>query len=225
MKQDATAAVTSRDSDDDVPDLGQSQRQLLQIAAATNRDSDDDALDLDQSEGQPLQIAAATSRDSDDDTLDLGQPLGHILQSAAAASRDSDDDVLDLGQPLGQILQSAAASNKETEVIDVDMHACKQPPAPYWIQNLELRQQDKEQLTEGDWLTDKHINAFHKMLKQQCPMQNGLQDTLVLAKKMRWHSETTDLLLTWTIYTGCVHQTLVVQMTPLTSTTACLRTQ
>ena len=67
---------------------------------------------------------------------------------------------------------------------------------PYWIQHLEFRQQDKELLTGGNWLTrgiwltDKHINVFNKLLKQQCLMQNGLQDPLVIAK-MAWHSETT----------------------------------
>ena len=88
-------------------------------------------------QGQVQQTAAATNRDSDDEALDLDQSEGQLLQIATATSRDSDDDVLYLGQSLGQILQSTAATNEETEVIDVDMHACKQPPAPYWIQNLE----------------------------------------------------------------------------------------
>ena len=95
----------------------------------------------------------------------------------------------------------------------------KLPPEPYWIQHLELCQQDKELLTGGNWLiggnwlTDKHINAFNKLLKQQCPMRNGLQDPLLIAK-MTWHSETTDF-----------GQTLAAQTTLPTSMTACLHIQ
>ena len=134
--------------------------------------------------------AAATNSDSDEDGLDLDQTERELLQTAAATSRDG-GDVAHLGQPQQQLLQTA--TNKETEVIDADMHTCKLPPEPYWIQHLELCQQDKKLLTGSNWFTDKHINTFNKLLKQQCPMQNGLHDPLVIAK-MTWHSETMDFI-------------------------------
>ena len=71
----------------------------------------------------------------------------------AVTSRDSDDEIQEVDQPMGQLLPTAPVTNGDSP-IDVDMYTCKQPPAPYWIQDLELRQQDKAQLTEGAWLTD-----------------------------------------------------------------------
>jgi len=94
---------------------------------------------------------------------------------------------------LRQQLPSKPVTNGENP-IDVDTFTCKQSPAPYWTQDLELRQQDKTQLIEGSWLTDKHINASNKLLKQQCPNQNGLQDTHILAEKLMWRSNTKDFV-------------------------------
>ena len=116
------------------------------------------------------------------------------LPTAATTSRDSDNEV-QLDQPIGRLLPPAPVPNgKSDEPINADMYTCKEPPAPYWIQDLELRQQDKEQLAEGAWLTDKHINASNKLLKQQCPNQNGLEDKLVLANKLTWRSNTKDFV-------------------------------
>ena len=111
----------------------------------------------------------------------LDQTEGQLPQTAAARSKDR-DNVVDFGQPQQQLLQTAAATNKKTEVINADVHTCKLPPEPYWIQHLKLRQQVLELLTGGNWLTDKHINAFKKLQKQQCLMQNGLQGPVVTAK-------------------------------------------
>ena len=35
-------------------------------------------------------------------------------------------------------------------------------------------------LRNGEWLTDKHINAARSLLKEQFPLQQGLQDTILL---------------------------------------------
>ena len=122
----------------------------------------------------------------------LDQTEGQLPQTAAARSKDR-DNVVDFGQPQQQLLQTAAATNKKTEVINADVHTCKLPPEPYWIQHLKLRQQVLELLTGDNWLTDKHINAFKKLQKQQCLMQNGLQGPVVTAK-MTWHSEAMDFV-------------------------------
>ena len=136
-------------------------------------------------------MAETTARDGDTTgTTNLDEQMGQLLP--AATSRDR-DDVVALGQPQQQLLQTATAVNKDVEVINADMHTCKLPPEPYWIQHLELREHDKELLTGGNWLTDKHINAFNKLLKQQCPMQNGLYDPLLIAKMTR-HSETANFV-------------------------------
>ena len=39
---------------------------------------------------------------------------------------------------------------------------------------------DKQQLQQGDWLTDKHANAFNKLLLHQFPAQNGFQCPLIV---------------------------------------------
>ena len=35
-------------------------------------------------------------------------------------------------------------------------------------------------MRSGEWLTDKHINAAHSLLRKQFPYQQGLQDTLLI---------------------------------------------
>ena len=140
-----------------------------------------------------MPTATVTHGDSDDEVQEVDQSMGQLLPTAPVTHGDSDDEVLDLNQSLRQQRPSKPVTNGENP-IDVDTFTCKQSPAPYWIQDLELRQQDKTQLIEGSWLTDKHINASNKLLKQQCPNQNGQQDTLVLAEKLMWRSNTKDFV-------------------------------
>ena len=126
-----------------------------------------------------LPTAATTSRDSDDDKV---QEVDEPILSAPVPNRDS-DEVHEVDEPVRQ-LPPEGVTNGGSDPIDADMYTCKQPPAPYWIQGLELCQQDKAQLREEAWLTDKHVNSCNKLLKQQCPNQNGFQGMLVLAKKL-----------------------------------------
>ena len=123
-----------------------------------------------------MPTATVTHGDSDDEVQEVDQSMGQLLPAAPVTHGDSDDEVLDLNQSLRQQRPSKPVTNGENP-IDVDTFTCKQSPAPYWIQDLELRQQDKTQLIEESWLTDKHINASNKLLKQQCPNQNGLYRT------------------------------------------------
>ena len=53
-------------------------------------------------------------------------------------------------------------------------------PVVYWNQRLGLHQTDLTAVKEGEWLTDKHINAAQALLQAQFPSQQGLQDTLSL---------------------------------------------
>ena len=44
------------------------------------------------------------------------------------------------------------------------------------------------------WLTDKHISAVNKILREQHPQQNGLQDTLALTVKLQRTSNCTNFV-------------------------------
>ena len=50
----------------------------------------------------------------------------------------------------------------------------------YWVKHLYLFNSDKDILMQGRWLTDRNMNAGQKLLRNQFPQQNSLQDTLVL---------------------------------------------
>lgn len=43
-------------------------------------------------------------------------------------------------------------------------------------------------------MSDRHISAVHKLLKQQYPSQTGLQNTLELSNRFRWRSNSTDFV-------------------------------
>lgn len=55
----------------------------------------------------------------------------------------------------------------------------------FWVQSLDLRPSDESELVNGDWLSNKHINAVGKLLKKQHPNQNGFQDPLMLSPKLQ----------------------------------------
>ena len=80
------------------------------------------------------------------------------------------------------------------EVVDADAHVAQQYLAPFWLKDLELKDTDKDQLLNGEWLTDKHISAVSKLLQQQHPQQNGLQDSVVLASELQWESNSTNFV-------------------------------
>ena len=61
---------------------------------------------------------------------------------------------------------------------------------PYWVRELELRENDKEIICSGHWLTDKHISAMNKLLRRQYPQQNGLMDTICLSEQSVWKAKT-----------------------------------
>lgn len=62
------------------------------------------------------------------------------------------------------------------------------------MKNLNLTMADKELITANDWLTDKHINAVNKLLLNQFPNQNGLQDPLLLAAMKQYKSGNTNFV-------------------------------
>ncbi len=50
----------------------------------------------------------------------------------------------------------------------------------YWNKQLGLHENDRTAVRNGEWLSDKHINAAHSLLREHFPLQKGLQDTLML---------------------------------------------
>ena len=75
------------------------------------------------------------------------------------------------------------------DVIDVEAHIPQQQLSAYWLKQLELCLDDRDELLKNKWLTDKHVSAVNKLLRRQYPKQNGLQDTIVLAEQSVWKSE------------------------------------
>ena len=51
-----------------------------------------------------------------------------------------------------------------------------------------MTDQDRETLVNGEWLSDKHVNAANKLLQLQYPTINGLQDPVVLADACKYRS-------------------------------------
>ena len=58
----------------------------------------------------------------------------------------------------------------------------------FWVKDLSLTDQDRETLVNGEWLSDKHVNAANKLLQLQYPTINGLQDPVVLADACKYRS-------------------------------------
>ena len=60
----------------------------------------------------------------------------------------------------------------------------------YWLKELDLSISDKQIVSNGKWLTDKHIRAAQLLLKNQCPDIGGFQSTLLaphyVTKEKRW---------------------------------------
>ena len=64
------------------------------------------------------------------------------------------------------------------EVVDADAHVAQQHTYPFWLKCLQLQETDKDELLNREWLTDKHISRVGKLLQQQLPEQNCLQDSI-----------------------------------------------
>ncbi len=64
----------------------------------------------------------------------------------------------------------------------------------YWIETLLLFKTDKENLQNGGWLSDAHVYAASKLLKNQYPTQNGLLSPLPLYHNLVWKSSNTDFI-------------------------------
>ncbi len=64
----------------------------------------------------------------------------------------------------------------------------------YWNKRLGLHESDRTTVRCGEWLTDKHINAAQSLLREQFPLQQGLQDTLLVEQCRTYHSGTNNFV-------------------------------
>ena len=99
-------------------------------------------------------------------------------------------------QPKYHSTPTRGASATSPIVISESESGSRSTPAEqeYWVQELGLRNEERDILHTGDWLNDLHVAAVNKLLKAQFPQQNGLQDTLALADLCRFQSSPTDFV-------------------------------
>lgn len=90
---------------------------------------------------------------------------------------------------LSDLHKESSETLANQEVTDVEAHIPQQQLSEYWLKQLDLRLDDRDELLKQKWLTDKHIRAVNKLLRRQHPKQNGLQDTLLLTEQSVWESE------------------------------------
>ena len=78
---------------------------------------------------------------------------------------------------------------KESEIIDLDKEKVKESmdsDVPKWIEfeNASLTIQDKDFLTKGEWLSDRHVTMAQLLVKSKFPHLNGLRTTLEQKKPL-----------------------------------------
>ena len=79
---------------------------------------------------------------------------------------------------------SDTSSEAESESDTEPKTKTKPPPkkrklSQYWIADLDLKTSDKAIIERGRELTDRHMEAAHKVLAEQFPHLQGLQSTLL----------------------------------------------
>ena len=100
-----------------------------------------------------------------------------------------------------QLQQKNCINKTPTEVIDADAHIPKDvKPLQPWV--VGLSQDDRSRVTGGEWLNDKLITAFQKLLKQQFPHLSGLQD-VSLGQTLSFEIEAAEFVQV--LHTGCGH--------------------
>ena len=70
----------------------------------------------------------------------------------------------------------------------ISVEKFEEKPINYWVKDLALHIEDKDEISNGGWLSDKHISAMNKLLTAQFPAQEGLQDCLLLARYNKYQS-------------------------------------
>lgn len=96
------------------------------------------------------------------------------------------------GEECRNIFVRPSPGGSPNSPIPVD--SVKLRPMMYWVKEIGLTVSDQKTLKNGDWLTDKHVNALSKLLVTQFPSQTGLQDPLALATCQTYNSTSEDFV-------------------------------
>ena len=57
----------------------------------------------------------------------------------------------------------------------------------WWVQELDLREEDKLSIENGKFLNDRHTHAVQKLLQKQFPGLDGLQSTCSISAAVQIH--------------------------------------
>ena len=82
--------------------------------------------------------------------------------------------------PSGSVLNPIIAEN------------VKDKSVKYWLKDLGL--DDYCLITDGEWLTDRHIDIFNNLLIKTFPKQNGLQSSIILSHYQNYNSSSHDFV-------------------------------
>ena len=141
------------------------------------------------------------SSTSDDSLCCLSPAADHLKSPETKISSQTLSEIDSPGSPKAcstpNHLSSSLlhAGNTKQNAIDADKERkTKQKKIKPWIAELGLNEFDKRELVDGDWLTDKHINAVNTLLRKQHPTKAGLQDPVLLSEKQIWRSQSQDFV-------------------------------
>ena len=106
---------------------------------------------------------------------DASKPQDKLQIESKSSTSDSSKINIKAKRFALKLRQKNCINKTPTEVIDANAHIPKDvKPLQPWV--VGLSQDDQSRVTGGEWLNDKLITAFQKLLKQQFPHLSGLQD-------------------------------------------------
>lgn len=114
--------------------------------------------------------------------MQAGQVM-YTHPASSCVSHKSSSPALSSKQSLTKSSDQTRVDERSSFVqhpINVDKY--EEPPMSFWIKDLGLHMKDKNAICSGGWLNDRHLSAMNKLLRAQFPSQEGLQDSLLLAK-------------------------------------------
>ena len=132
---------------------------------------------------------------------DASKPQEKLQIESKLSNSDSSKTNIKAKKLALQLRQKNCIKKTPTEIIDADAHVPKDvKPLQPWV--VGLSQDDRRLVTEEEWLNDKLITAFLKLLKQQLPHLSGLQD-VSLGQTLSFEIEFAEFVQV--LHTGCGH--------------------
>ena len=84
--------------------------------------------------------------------------------------------------PSGSVLNPIIAEN------------VKEKSVKYWLKDLGLTMDNYCLITDGEWLTDRHIDIFNNLLIKTFKKHNGLQNSIILSHYQNYNSSSHDFV-------------------------------